>query len=137
MKRRPGRAADCDRCRAAGIPNDVARRPKWKIALKLIDRARTTLRVPLRFTTSLSFRSVLALGKTRHASSNPPFLLGRKTDPFCAKWSLTRFPQQIHYEGYSGQIELPAAPGTLVRRSPLIGKKTMPQAEFPGESARS
>jgi SRSO17 transposase len=28
------------RCRAAGIPDDVAYRPKWKIALELFDRAR-------------------------------------------------------------------------------------------------
>jgi SRSO17 transposase len=31
---------DRDRCRAAGIPDDVVYRPKWKIALELIDRAR-------------------------------------------------------------------------------------------------
>ncbi len=31
---------DRDRCRAAGIPDDVVYRPKWKIALELLDRAR-------------------------------------------------------------------------------------------------
>lgn len=31
---------DRQRCRAAGIPDDVAYRPKWKIALELFDRAR-------------------------------------------------------------------------------------------------
>jgi len=31
---------DRARCRAAGIPEDVAYRPKWKIALELFDRAR-------------------------------------------------------------------------------------------------
>jgi SRSO17 transposase len=31
---------DRDRCRAAGIPDDVVYRPKWKIALELYDRAR-------------------------------------------------------------------------------------------------
>jgi len=31
---------DRDRCRAAGIPDDVVYRPKWKIALELFDRAR-------------------------------------------------------------------------------------------------
>jgi SRSO17 transposase len=31
---------DRDRCRAAGIPEDVVYRPKWKIALELFDRAR-------------------------------------------------------------------------------------------------
>lgn len=30
---------DRDRCRAAGIPDEVAYRPKWKIALELLDRA--------------------------------------------------------------------------------------------------
>lgn len=33
-------SADRDRCRAAGIPDDVVYRPKWKIALELYDRAR-------------------------------------------------------------------------------------------------
>jgi SRSO17 transposase len=33
-------AADRDRCRAAGIPDNVVYRPKWKIALELFDRAR-------------------------------------------------------------------------------------------------
>jgi SRSO17 transposase len=32
-------AADRDRCREAGIPDDVVYRPKWKIALELYDRA--------------------------------------------------------------------------------------------------
>jgi len=31
---------DRDRCRAAGIPDDVVYQPKWKIALELYDRAR-------------------------------------------------------------------------------------------------
>jgi SRSO17 transposase len=31
---------DRDRCRTAGIPDEVAYRPKWKIALELFDRAR-------------------------------------------------------------------------------------------------
>src|SRR5512147_789533 len=31
--------ADRDRCRQAGIPDDVVYRPKWKIALELYDRA--------------------------------------------------------------------------------------------------
>ena len=31
---------DRDRCRAAGIPDAVVYRPKWKIALELVDRAR-------------------------------------------------------------------------------------------------
>jgi SRSO17 transposase len=31
---------DRDRCREAGIPDDVVYRPKWKIALELLDRAR-------------------------------------------------------------------------------------------------
>jgi SRSO17 transposase len=31
---------DRDRCRAAGIPDDVVHRPKWKIALEQLDRAR-------------------------------------------------------------------------------------------------
>jgi SRSO17 transposase len=31
---------DRDRCRAAGIPDDVVYRPKWRIALELLDRAR-------------------------------------------------------------------------------------------------
>ena len=33
-------AGDRDRCREAGIPDDVAYRPKWRIALDLYDRAR-------------------------------------------------------------------------------------------------
>lgn len=33
-------AADRDRCHEAGIPDDVAYRPKWRIALELYDRAR-------------------------------------------------------------------------------------------------
>jgi SRSO17 transposase len=33
-------AADRERCRAAGIPDDVVYRPKWRIALDLYDRAR-------------------------------------------------------------------------------------------------
>ena len=32
-------AADRDRCRAAGIPDDMVHRPKWQIALELLDRA--------------------------------------------------------------------------------------------------
>ena len=31
---------DRDRCRAAGIPDDVVHRPKWRVALDLLDRAR-------------------------------------------------------------------------------------------------
>jgi SRSO17 transposase len=34
-------SADRDRCRAAGIPDDVVYRPKWKIGLELLDRARS------------------------------------------------------------------------------------------------
>ena len=33
-------SGDRDRCRAAGIPDNVVYRPKWKIALELFDRAR-------------------------------------------------------------------------------------------------
>jgi SRSO17 transposase len=33
-------SADRDRCRAAGIPDAVVYRPKWKIGLELLDRAR-------------------------------------------------------------------------------------------------
>lgn len=33
-------AADRDRCREAGIPDTVTYRPKWRIALELLDRAR-------------------------------------------------------------------------------------------------
>jgi SRSO17 transposase len=33
-------SADRARCRAAGIPDDVVHRPKWRIALELLDRAR-------------------------------------------------------------------------------------------------
>lgn len=33
-------AADRPRCRAAGIPDDVTYRPKWRIALDLLDRAK-------------------------------------------------------------------------------------------------
>ena len=33
-------AADRDRCREAGIPDDVVYRPKWRIALELYDRSR-------------------------------------------------------------------------------------------------
>jgi SRSO17 transposase len=33
-------SADRDRCRVAGIPDDVVYRPKWKIGLELYDRAR-------------------------------------------------------------------------------------------------
>lgn len=32
-------SADRERCREAGIPDDVVYRPKWKIALELLDRA--------------------------------------------------------------------------------------------------
>ena len=32
---------DRERCRAAGIPDDLVHRPKWKIALEMIDRARS------------------------------------------------------------------------------------------------
>jgi SRSO17 transposase len=35
-----GWSNDRDRCREAGIPDDVTYRPKWKIALELYDRAR-------------------------------------------------------------------------------------------------
>jgi SRSO17 transposase len=31
---------DRDRCREAGIPDEIVYRPKWKIALELLDRAR-------------------------------------------------------------------------------------------------
>jgi SRSO17 transposase len=34
-------AKDRDRCRAAGIPDDMVHRPKWQIALEEIDRAKT------------------------------------------------------------------------------------------------
>jgi SRSO17 transposase len=34
-------ANDRDRCRAAGIPDDMVHRPKWQIALEQIDRAKT------------------------------------------------------------------------------------------------
>jgi SRSO17 transposase len=37
---------DRDRCRAAGVPDDMAYRPKWKIALELYDRA---VKIGLRF----------------------------------------------------------------------------------------
>jgi len=32
-------AADRQRCRAAGVPDDMVHRPKWRIALELLDRA--------------------------------------------------------------------------------------------------
>jgi SRSO17 transposase len=35
-------AKDRDRCRAAGIPADLAYRPKWRIALEEVDRARAS-----------------------------------------------------------------------------------------------
>jgi SRSO17 transposase len=35
-----GWSDDRDRCRAAGVPDEVVYRPKWKIALELYDRAR-------------------------------------------------------------------------------------------------
>lgn len=34
-------AKDRDRCRAAGIPDDMVHRPKWQIALEQIDRAKS------------------------------------------------------------------------------------------------
>ena len=34
---------DRDRCRAAGIPDDLVHRPKWHLALGQIDRARPTV----------------------------------------------------------------------------------------------
>jgi SRSO17 transposase len=34
-------AADRDRCREAGIPDDLMHRPKWQIALEEVDRAQT------------------------------------------------------------------------------------------------
>ena len=34
-------ASDRDRCRAAGVPDSVVTRPKWKIALDLIDQAQS------------------------------------------------------------------------------------------------
>jgi len=39
-------AADRDRCKAAGIPEDMKHRPKWKIALEELDRAKIN-EVPL------------------------------------------------------------------------------------------
>src|SRR5207302_6992635 len=39
-------AADRDRCKAAGIPEDMKHRPKWKIALEELDRAKSN-EVPL------------------------------------------------------------------------------------------
>ena len=35
-------SADRDRCRDAGIPDGVVHRPKWRIALEMLDRARAT-----------------------------------------------------------------------------------------------
>ncbi len=35
-----GWSADRDRCDAAGVPADVVHRPKWRVALELLDRAR-------------------------------------------------------------------------------------------------
>jgi SRSO17 transposase len=35
-------AADRERCRAAGIPDEVVYRPKWRIALELLDQANAT-----------------------------------------------------------------------------------------------
>jgi SRSO17 transposase len=34
-------AADRERCRRAGVPDDLTHRPKWQIALEEVDRART------------------------------------------------------------------------------------------------
>ncbi|AWM35698.1 hypothetical protein GobsT_66180 [Gemmata obscuriglobus] len=34
-------SADRPRCQAAGLPDDVAHRPKWRMALEQVDRART------------------------------------------------------------------------------------------------
>ena len=34
-------AKDRDRCKAAGIPDDMGHRPKWQIALEEVDRAKT------------------------------------------------------------------------------------------------
>jgi SRSO17 transposase len=39
-------AQDRDRCKAAGIPDDMEHRPKWQIALEEVDRAQTN-QVPL------------------------------------------------------------------------------------------
>jgi len=42
---------DRERCRAAGIPDDVVYRPKWKIALELVERS-VLERVPMRWLTA-------------------------------------------------------------------------------------
>jgi len=62
---------DRERCREAGIPDEVVYRPKWRIALDMLERARQ-LGVPCRYLTadehygdSVAFRSgVAALGLT-------------------------------------------------------------------------
>ena len=43
-------ANDRDRCKAAGIPDDMEYRPKWQIALEEVDRAKTN-QVPLNWLT--------------------------------------------------------------------------------------
>ena len=42
---------DRTRCRAAGIPDDVVYRPKWRIALELVERSRTE-GVPMQYATA-------------------------------------------------------------------------------------
>ena len=76
---------DRERCRKAGIPDEVVYRPKWKIGLELLDRARLNgvrfgwlafdagYGMHSDFMTALDGRGVLYMGEVPDTSWDGPF----------------------------------------------------------------
>ena len=126
------RSEDRPRCRAAGIPDDVVYRPKWKIALEMIDHARSNGVRPgwltfdegygmvAEFMLALSDRGVQFVGEA------PPHLTGwTKPPPLLHKELFThkhfgrprKFPRP---KVLPGNMHKPRAVESLTTRSPAF-----------------
>ena len=123
------------RCRAAGIPDDVVHRPKWKIALEMIDRSRSNGVRPgwmtfdagygmvTEFMLALNDRGVQFVGEV------PPHLTGwTKPPPLLHKELFThkhfghprKFPRP---KRLSGNMHKPKAVDSLTARSPAFTRQ--------------
>lgn len=123
---------DRARCRAAGIPDEVVYRPKWKIALELLDRASLNgLRfgwltfdagygMHSDFMTGLDGRNVLYVGEVpEHLpgwAKAPPVMLKEH-----ASHSHTGHPRTFpRVKVLPGEMHKAKAAGSLTRRSPAF-----------------
>lgn len=127
---------DRERCRKAGIPDDVVYRPKWRIALELLDRARSNgvrfgwltfdagYGMHSDFMTALDARGVLYVGEVpEHLpgwTKAPPVML--KEHASHAREGRPRtFPR---IKVLPGDMHKAKPAGSLSRRSPAFTSQT-------------